>query len=860
MTKTLNKDKKSVIVIFGVILLLLLISIVLSIYPQKNTDIGELNPYTQVMPLHYSSVLKRGDFDKGDSKKTTNMFSAGIVDNEFERYLLIFNEFPSKSEIANDFTVNIYSKDLQSYEDSKLSFNLTSNAVKYNFKNKMYGVFKMNLPLIDIDKIDILQVPLNKRLEPWKKTILNPIKKKINAPEKAVQSDFNGGKTTPIIFKRLLKEMCKQSEISFLDYDYEISNGELKEVSENLKRFTEGENTLVRIKNPINFWKAINLKDKNVLKFIDINGAFVDNVKQGVTNYLSEESSFSDLFDTHKLSKFYAILNMFSSDCVDQELYFIYNQDNSTLEPLFNYSSCLNSESKYLSKSNIDNTVFLEKYAQAIAYYASVDLYNTYINNNKELLDELKLINKYNPKDIFDFSKVRIYQRKLEKSINPSIAIKAELIDANKEVITLSIRNVSYYPIQIMGLNHEEKKDVLMIDRPKQILSGQTDTIIFNLPRSFENLFVSKKKKITGFVLHKHIYDIFVSYSLLGLEQNKLASIIPYQEKEYIEKDLFRDKTFINNHKDLVINNKENIISFKKDSVTISAPLVIPKGYVFQVKAGTKIDIVNGGKIVSYSPLKLRGNKEKLIEFYSSDKKGQGILILSEGLESNLTYVEFNNLTHPKHGNWSVTGAVTFYESPVKLEHVSVKNNTCEDALNIVRTSFTMKNCLISGTQSDAFDGDFVKGTISDCKFNNLGNDAIDVSGSDLIIEKVIISNAGDKGLSAGEDSKMQVNDVQISKSEIGIAGKDLSIVKGENLTIIDTKLGFTAFQKKPEFGPSNITVTGVTMNGVEMKYLIESSSTLLVDGEKIETTQNVKDRMYGVEFGRSSAETRNSQ
>ena len=105
----------------------------------------------------------------------------------------------------------------------------------------------------------------------------------------------------------------------------------------------------------------------------------------------------------------------------------------------------------------------------------------------------------------------------------------------------------------------------------------------------------------------------------------------------------------------------------------------------------------------------------------------------------------------------------------------------------------------------------------------------------------------------------MTIDGVDISNSAIAIAGKDLSIVNAKNLKISKTKLGFTAFQKKPEFGPSKITVHGISMMDIETKYLIESSSSLFVDNIKIETTQNVKDRMYGVEFGRSSAETRNT-
>lgn len=169
-----------------------------------------------------------------------------------------------------------------------------------------------------------------------------------------------------------------------------------------------------------------------------------------------------------------------------------------------------------------------------------------------------------------------------------------------------------------------------------------------------------------------------------------------------------------------------------------------------------------------------------------------------------------------------------------------------------------MNQVAISNTQSDAFDGDFVNGSILNCQFNNLGNDAIDVSGSDLLIRDVAITNAGDKGLSAGENSKMKINGVEISDSAIAVAGKDLSIVNAKNLKISNTQLGFTAFQKKPEFGPSEINVNGISMSDIETNYLIESSSSLFIDNKKIETTQNVKDRMYGVEFGRSSAETRN--
>jgi hypothetical protein len=168
-----------------------------------------------------------------------------------------------------------------------------------------------------------------------------------------------------------------------------------------------------------------------------------------------------------------------------------------------------------------------------------------------------------------------------------------------------------------------------------------------------------------------------------------------------------------------------------------------------------------------------------------------------------------------------------------------------------------MNNCRFIQTQSDAFDGDFVSGSISDCYFEKIGNDAIDVSGSDLKIRNVSIYRAGDKGLSAGENSTMDVLEIEIKNCAIGFASKDLSSISARDVWIESTKLGFTAFKKKPEFGASKIDVVGLTMTNVEVEHLIEDLSILIIDGEKVITAEDVKGRMYGVEFGVDSKETR---
>ena len=90
----------------------------------------------------------------------------------------------------------------------------------------------------------------------------------------------------------------------------------------------------------------------------------------------------------------------------------------------------------------------------------------------------------------------------------------------------------------------------------------------------------------------------------------------------------------------------------------------------------------------------------------------------------------------PNEPGLNLTGAVTFYESPVSLAHVEFRSNAAEDSLNVVRTEFVLSDVEFIGATSDALDADFCQGRISNCRFFDTGNDAIDVSGSTIDIAR----------------------------------------------------------------------------------------------------------------------------
>ncbi len=79
------------------------------------------------------------------------------------------------------------------------------------------------------------------------------------------------------------------------------------------------------------------------------------------------------------------------------------------------------------------------------------------------------------------------------------------------------------------------------------------------------------------------------------------------------------------------------------------------------------------------------------------------------------------------------------------------------------------------------------------------------------------------------------------------MASKDLSVVDLEELNIENCNYGLAVYQKKSEFGPSNMNVTGLSMHDTDEPYLVEIGSSLIVDGQEIEADfENVMDILYG--------------
>ena len=280
------------------------------------------------------------------------------------------------------------------------------------------------------------------------------------------------------------------------------------------------------------------------------------------------------------------------------------------------------------------------------------------------------------------------------------------------------------------------------------------------------------------------------------------------------------------------ISNSE--VVFNKE-VRLNKILFIPKGYVVKIEAGSRILLDANGGILSYSPINANGTEDKPISVIGLGVKNNGFQVLTYNDSSVFSHVTFDGMSTLNYKGWSLTGGVSVYKGRVKIDHCIFTKNHCEDALNLINSSFEISNSTISHTFSDGFDGDFCTGIVSNTKVLNPGNDGLDFSGSIIEIKDCEVLSPGDKAVSGGEASTVFVTNSSIRNATLGVVAKDHSKVTISQTEFHFCKNPYAVFQKKDEYGPAFIKATENTFFETEPNYLIGPGCYILDNNNRLD-------------------------
>jgi hypothetical protein len=375
--------------------------------------------------------------------------------------------------------------------------------------------------------------------------------------------------------------------------------------------------------------------------------------------------------------------------------------------------------------------------------------------------------------------------------------------------------NYHCLPVTLLGVGAKETKMDAPFSQP-----AFCDAYVAEFPAEFVQLEAATQGK-------------FVFFSIPGIDSIFSAPINPWPAPGVMttEQLLFAEARIVPGNGLYEVDSVQRQLTFHAGLKQSSKDIIIPAGWQVRFNAGAQLDLVQKAKFISKSQVIISGSEAAPVRIFSSDHSANGFTVLQSPGKCDWRNAIFEHLNTLNYKGWKLTGAVTLYECDVRFEKCSFVNNHCEDALNTVRCLFEFYDSYVGYTAGDGFDADFCRGSVREGHFSHTANDGMDFSGSTITIYSADIDAAGDKGISLGEESTVLVKEASIYNSVIGIAAKDMTTVTVNFIRLKGNQTAFACYQKKPEYGPGQITVTGETdISGNKQLHLLQEGSTLVLD------------------------------
>ena len=258
------------------------------------------------------------------------------------------------------------------------------------------------------------------------------------------------------------------------------------------------------------------------------------------------------------------------------------------------------------------------------------------------------------------------------------------------------------------------------------------------------------------------------------------------------------------------------------------------KGYTRQKIENTDIYFEKGVELFV-------NESEKILRIYQR-KPGARIFIKNGSLKNYKIDLEGFNLREndqnldlksfpPNYpiNNTILTGCLTFANMKVEKLLINAINSSCEDTINFINVTGQINKISIINSFSDALDIDFSSLKIDEINIELALNDCADFSAGKYKLGTVNLKSCGDKAISVGEKSLVEVDNLFAYNSNFGIASKDSSIVDIENVELKYLETCYAAYKKKQEFYGGIISIKNAKCSNYYREADIDGSSKIYI-------------------------------
>ena len=299
-----------------------------------------------------------------------------------------------------------------------------------------------------------------------------------------------------------------------------------------------------------------------------------------------------------------------------------------------------------------------------------------------------------------------------------------------------------------------------------------------------------------------------------------------HDTKDLSDNNFLKETNLLEHEKIKKIGN----VYFLEQNLDVNKNLYFPKGKILKISKGVKINFIDDYTISSYGAIIFNGTKNDPIEIVSSKKVGSLIL---NNANYKLKNVIFKNLSYPKVKDKILYSGINIINSNIEIENVKIISSNSEDAINIIASKSIINNLEISDSLADGMDVDFGILNFNNIICKNIGNDCIDISSAKVEGKNLKGDKISDKGLSFGENSIGNIDNINFQNSKLAIAVKDGSSLEINGYALKDNEFDVAVFNKKNEYKGAKLELNvSNNKNKHILNYLLGNQNIILKDNK----------------------------
>ncbi|MCP4679363.1 MAG: hypothetical protein GY854_28510 [Deltaproteobacteria bacterium] len=247
-------------------------------------------------------------------------------------------------------------------------------------------------------------------------------------------------------------------------------------------------------------------------------------------------------------------------------------------------------------------------------------------------------------------------------------------------------------------------------------------------------------------------------------------------------------------------------------TVDVSTTRVFEKHQRVEVAPGTHFVMGENASLVFLGPVVFQGTGEAPIVIAGAGGESWGgVALQGPGTAgSSLAHVHATGGTTPRYRMIPYPGMINIHGTKnITIKHCRFGDNTLSD--DVVHTAY-LKNLSVENTEiadafSDAFDLEFTSSSLRRITTKRAGDDGLDLMGGKTsVADSVFLDNSG-YGISAGEESEVEILDTLIAGSKSGLLAKNASEVSINGSLLYRNKSGVRVYKKTVRYvGESRIT------------------------------------------------------